>query len=401
MGKKKNNAGPVEINLQDLADDAGLTLLRDSDYAMVYDRLPLFLPKIDKQLGGGLPFGRMIEVAGKNAGGKSTLAFHAARVGTQLGCIVVLIDVEGTADRVRLAHLGIDVSKVLVKQPDPDKGINLTVEEIGRTIDDTLEIFKKKYPGVPVIYIWDSVGQTPSQVELDKDYGEQNVGARAKAITQFITKVAPQISETKSMLIAINQIRDDIGGNPMFNTMKVPGGKAWEHYASLRIEIKKKNAIKKGTDKIGHIMGVKVNKSKVSRPHTEGDAYLISDNGIDYEYNLCEMAKEAKVLGAPGQSFEYVDQNGEVHKMKRDNFIEWLRTPEGQHVREEILNKLVAIEFPEGYVALTNKTLEISGWMDTVYEAGLAPLSELPEVPSMGADDILSEVQNEINGEQG
>jgi protein RecA len=400
LGKKKN-AGPVEINLQDLADDAGLTLLRDSDYAMVFDRLPLFLPRIDKQFGGGLPFGRMIEVAGKNAGGKSTLAFHAARVGTMLGCIVVLIDVEGTADRVRLAHLGIDVSKVLVKQPDEAKGIALTVEEVGRTIDDTLEIFKKKYPGVPVIYIWDSVGQTPSQVELDKDYGEQNVGARAKAITQFITKIAPQVSETKSMLIAINQVRDDIGGNPMFATVKVPGGKAWEHYASLRLEIKKKNAIKKGNEKIGHIMGVKVNKSKVSRPHTEQDAYLISDNGLDYEYNLVEMAKEAKILGAPGQSFEYVDQNGEVHKMKRDNFIEWLRTPEGQPVREELLNKLIALEFPEGYVALTNKTLDISGWMDTVYETGLTPLSELPEVPAMGADDILSEVQNEINGEQG
>jgi protein RecA len=403
LGKKSaaKNKGPMEINLQDLADDAGLTLLRDSDYAMVYDRLPLFLPKIDKQFGGGLPFGRMIEVAGKNAGGKSTLAFHAARVGTQLGCIVVLIDVEGTADRVRLAHLGIDVSKVLVKQPDPDKGINLTVEEIGRTVDETLAIFKKKYPGVPVIYIWDSVGQTPSQVELDKDYGEQNVGARAKAITQFITKVAPQISETKSMLIAINQIRDDIGGNPMFATMKVPGGKAWEHYASLRIEIKKKQAIKKGTEKIGHIMGVKVNKSKVSRPHTEQDAYLISDNGIDYEYNLAEMGKEAKVVEAVGQSFQYVDQNGEVHKQKRENFIDWLRTPEGQHVREEILNKLVAIEFPEGYTALNNATLELTGWMDTVQETGLAPLSELPEVSDMGADDILSEVQNEIDGEKG
>jgi protein RecA len=402
LGKKSaKNKGPMEINLQDLADDAGLTLLRDSDYAMVYDRLPLFLPKIDKQFGGGLPFGRMIEVAGKNAGGKSTLAFHAARVGTQLGCIVVLIDVEGTADRVRLAHLGIDVSKVLVKQPDPDKGINLTVEEIGRTVDETLGIFKKKYPGVPVIYIWDSVGQTPSQVELDKDYGEQNVGARAKAITQFITKVAPQISETKSMLIAINQIRDDIGGNPMFATMKVPGGKAWEHYASLRIEIKKKTAIKKGTEKIGHIMGVKVNKSKVSRPHTEQDAYLISDNGIDYEYNLAEMGKEAKIVEAVGQSFQYVDQNGEVHKQKRENFIEWLRTPEGQNVREEILNKLVAIEFPEGYTALNNATLELTGWMDTVHETGLAPLSELPEVSNMGADDILSEVQNEIDGEKG
>ena len=401
MAKKpsKKAVAPVEINLQDLAQDAGLTLLRDSDYAMVFDRLPLFLPRIDKQFGGGLPFGRMIEIAGKNAGGKSTIAFHAARVATSLGCIVVLIDVEGTADRVRLSHLGIDVSKVMVKQPNPDEGINLTVEEIGKTVEDTLAVFKKNYPNTPVIYIWDSVGQTPSKVELDKDYGEQNVGARAKAITQFITKVAPQISETKSMLIAINQIRDDIGGNPMFNTMKVPGGKAWEHYASLRIEVKKKTAIKKGTEKIGHVMGVKVNKSKVSRPHTEEDAYLISDNGIDYEYNIAHMAKDANIIKAPGSSFEYVDSNGEIHKQKRENFVEWLRTPEGQPTREEILNKLVALEFPEGYTTLTNASLDIAGWIDTVLPAGLTPLSEIP-VPAegSGSDDILAEVQNEING---
>jgi protein RecA len=401
---KKNNDKNVDINLMDLAEDAGLTLLRDSDYAMVYDRLPLFLPRVDRQFGGGLPFGRMVEVAGKNAGGKSTLAFHAARVATQLGCIVVLIDVEGTADRVRLADLGIDVSKVMVKQPDPDQGIDLTVEEIGSTIEDTLAIFKKKYPGIPVIYIWDSVGQTPSKVELDKDYGEHNVGARAKAITQFITKTAPLISQTKSMLIAINQIRDDIGGNPMFQTMKVPGGKAWEHYASLRIEIKKKIAIKKGQEKIGHNMGVKVNKSKVSRPHTESDAYLISDLGIDYEYNLAYMAKDAGVVKQVGQSLEYVDNMGTIHKQKADNFIDWLRTPEGQPAREEILNKLVQLEFPEGYTTLNNATLDISGWMDKVYP----PMPTQLEAPdglsiesSTNADDILADAQNDINGENG
>lgn len=402
MAKKntKINVNPVDIDLSALGSEAGLTILHDSDYAMVFDRLPLFLPKVDKAIGGGLPFGRMIEVAGKNAGGKSTLAFHAARVGTALGCIVVLVDVEGTADRIRLAHLGIDTRKILVKQPDPEQGINLTVEEIGRTIEDTLEIFKKKYPGVPVIFIWDSVGQTPSKVELDKDYGDQNVGARAKAITQFITKVAPQISETKSMLIAINQIRDDIGGNPMFQTMKVPGGKAWEHYASLRIEIKKKNAIKKGQDKIGHIMGVKVNKSKVCRPHQEADAYLISDNGLDYEYNIAKMAEDAKVLPAPGQSYDYVDSDGVQHKMKKDAFIEFLRTAEGQQVREELLNKLVTVEFPEGYVALTNANLDISGWMDTVHEAGLTPLDEIGDLPNAGADDLIQEIEEEIRGEQ-
>src|SRR5690606_14503378 len=114
---------------------------------------------------------------------------------------------------------------------------------------------------------------------------------RAKAITQFVTKIAPQISETKSLLIAINQVRDDIGGNPMFPTYKVPGGNAWEHYASLRLEIKQKQAIKKSNEKIGHIMGVHIRKSKVSRPFQEANAFLISDNGLDYEYNLAKMAE--------------------------------------------------------------------------------------------------------------
>jgi protein RecA len=394
--KKTKSTQPVEIDLSSLSQDAGLTLLRDSDYAMVLDRLPLFLPRIDRIFGGGLPFGRMVEIAGKSAGGKSTLTFHAARVGTALGCIVVLIDVEGTADRERLAHLGIDTSKVMVKQPDPDKGVALTVEEVGRTIEETLKLFKKKYPDVPVIYIWDSVGQTPSQVEMDKDFGDQNVGARAKAITQFITKITPMVAETKSLVLAINQVRDDIGGNPMFPTMKVPGGRAWEHAASLRLEIKKKQAIKKGQENMGHTMGVKVNKSKVSRPHQEANGFLISDNGIDYEYNLAEMAKEDGILSAVGQSFEYVDVNGEIHKQKRENFIEWLRTEEGQPVRQEILNKLIALEFPEGYVALNNASLKIDGWIDKVIPVA-APVSKAAPVTT---DSILDNLANEIiNGE--
>jgi len=412
---KKSNKKPVEINLQELAGDAGLTLLRDSDYAMVFDRLPLFLPRIDKVLGGGLPFGRMIEIAGKPSGGKSTVAFHAARVAVALGCIVVLVDVEGTADRVRLSHLGIDVNKVLVKQPPKDIDLSddkerlqgaLTVEEIGRTIEQTLAVFQHSYPGVPVIFIWDSVGQTPSEVELNKEYGEQNVGARAKAITQFVTKIAPMISSTKSLLIAINQVRDNIGGNPMFPTYSVPGGNAWEHYASLRLEIQKKQAIKRGADKIGHIMGVHVRKSKVSRPFQIADGFLISDNGIDYEYNLAEMAKEAKILDAPGQSFQYVDKNGEIHKKKRDLFVEWLRTEEGQPVREEILNKLIALEFPEGYTALENKHLDISGWIDKVYppkaESEVEETETDEEVPDLvgktDADALINSVQEEING---
>ncbi|QQO41065.1 RecA-like DNA recombinase [Bacillus phage 015DV002] len=400
--KKQNKPVAVDIDLSSLADDAGLTLLRDSDYALVKDRLPTFLPRVDKVFGGGLPFGRMIEVAGKPGGGKSTLAFHVSRVATNLGCIVVLIDVEGTADRERLAHLGIDVSKILVKQPDPSSGISLTVEEIGRTVEQCLELFTKKYPGVPVVFVWDSVGITPSQDELDKDFGDKNVGSRAKAITQFVTKVAPMITEAKAMLIGINQVRDDIGGNPMFAVDKVPGGKAWEHYASLRLVVKAKTAIKKGTDKIGHNLGIKVNKSKVSRPFQEAQAFLISDNGLDYEYNLAKMAEEDGVLPVKGQSYEYVDRNGEIHKMKKDNFIDWLRTPEGQPVREEILNKLVELEYPDGtYPAFNNENLDIVGWIDKVVPQATSSTTNEEVETSGSAEDLIADVQNEITGEIG
>lgn len=396
---KGNKKQTGEINLQDLAANAGLVILRDSTYALIEDRLPTFYPNIDRIFGGGLPFGRMIEISGKPGGGKSTICFHVARVATKLGCIVVLVDVEGTADRDRLAHLGIDINKVLVKQPDEEKGVRLTVEEVGRTIEDTLKVFKEAYPDTPVVFIWDSVGQTPSEEELDKDYGEKNVGSRAKAITQFVTKIAPQISETKSLLIGINQVRDDIGGNPMFKTFNTPGGKAWEHYASLRLEMKKMTAIKKGTENIGHELGVKTNKSKVSRPFQQVTAYLISDDGLPYEYNLAKMAEVEKILGTTGQSYEYTDRFGNSYKQKKENFVEWLATPEGQPVREELMNRLVLIEFPDGHPALNNKTLDISGWIDQIWAVGAADETKLeveaaPE--GLSEEDLIAEIEKEL-----
>ncbi|QFP93306.1 UNVERIFIED_ORG: putative recombinase [Xanthomonas phage Xoo-sp15] len=396
--KGKQAATGVDFDLSALNLSGGLVLLRDSDYAKVFDRLPLFLPKIDKILGGGLPFGRMIEVAGVPSGGKSTFTHHVMRVATALGCICVLIDVEGTSDNERLASLGIDTSRVLVKQPDPDKGTALTVEEVGQTVEETLELFKEKFPHVPVVYVWDSVGSTPSMVELDKDFGEQNVGARAKAITQFVTKVTPMVSQSKSLFIGINQVRDDIGGNPMFKTYKVPGGKAWEHAATLRLEIKKKASIFKGSgankERLGHTMGVKTQKSKVSRPFQEADGTLLADTGIDYEYNIAKMAEDVKVLDTTGQSYEYVDAMGVHYKQKKENFIEWLRD-EGSHVRQELLNKLIQVEFPDGYTALKNETLDISGWIDQVVPVISSEFSQSSE-SSGNIEDLLAKEANDI-----
>jgi recombination protein RecA len=340
----------------------------------------------------------MVEVAGANAAGKSTIAFHVSRVATALGCIVVLIDVEGTADKDRLAKLGIDTSKILVKQPDEKKEVALTVESVGKTIERTIELFKKKYPDTPIVYIWDSLGQTPSDVEMDKDYGEKNVGARAAAISQLIYKVGPLITSTKSLFIAINQVRADIGGNPMFNQMKVPGGKAWEHYASLRIEVQKGAAIKKGEEKIGHNMKVKINKSKVSRPHTMAELDLISDEGIPYERNIARLAEEAKILGGTAQSYEYVDNNGEIHKKRKDLFVEFMQN-EGSHIREELLNKLIQIEFPNGHPALNNVNLSLDGWIDKIYPSVAAPISMAKNDAGLDddADAMIQEIQDDID----
>lgn len=370
MAKQKKK---VDIDLSELATDAGLTVLKDSDYAMVFNRLPTFIAPIDKIFGGGLPFGRMVEISGKSGGGKSTLSFHIARVGTALNCIVILIDVEGTADRVRLEELGIDTTKVMVKQPE-NENEPLTIEDVGRTIEQSLEVFSKKFPGVPIIFIWDSVGITLSEVEEEKDYGEPNVAAKAKAITQLVSKIGPKITHHKALFIGINQVRDDVGGNPMFQTKSVPGGNAWEHYASMRLEIKKKKAIKESIqgnqEYIGHDLGIVVKKSKVSRPFQEVDAYLISDNGIDYEYNLVKLGEKYKVIDAPStQSYAYTDLNGEIHKTKRKDFIENLRKPEFQPLREEIMNRLIAEIYPEGHPALKNETISLDGWMDRMWTA--------------------------------
>ncbi|WNO29881.1 putative DNA recombination and repair protein [Bacillus phage SDFMU_Pbc] len=401
MAKKKTSkqADPSVIDLSELAEDAGLVLLRDSDYATIFDRLPTFFPQLDRYLGGGLPFGRMVEIAGANAAGKSTLAFHVARVATLLGCIVVLIDVEGTADKDRLAQLGIDTTKILVKQPDEKKEVALMVESVGKTIEQTIELFKKKYPNTPIVYIWDSLGQTPSEVEMDKDFGDKNVGARAAAISQLIYKVGPLITSTKSLFIAINQVRADIGGNPMFAQAKMPGGKAWEHYASLRIEVQKGAAIKKGEEKIGHNLKIKINKSKVSRPHTMAQLDLISDEGIPYERNITRLAEEAGILGGTSQSYEYVDNNGEIHKKRKDLFVEFLQK-EGAHIREELLNKLIQIEFPEGYTALTNENLRLDGWIDRVYPpVATAPISTAKGDAGLDddADAMIQEIQDDID----
>ncbi|AGI12175.1 putative DNA recombination and repair protein RecA [Bacillus phage BPS10C] len=405
MAKKKQAKGPVldlsvEFDMSELVDESeGLVLLQDSVFAEVKDWLPTFFPKLDRALGGGLPFGRMIEIAGIPSGGKSTMTHHIMRVAQKLGCIVVLIDVEGTSDKDRLTKLGIDTRRIIIKEPSAKLGRPLTVEEVGKTVEKTLKTFEEKAPNRPIIYIWDSIGQTPSKVQYDKDFGEKDVGAKANALTQLCTKVAPLLAESKAIFVGINQVRDDIGGMSFVKQYKVTGGKAWEHAMTQRWEVKQKKAIKKTIkgkeERIGHTAGIRTRKNKVARPMQEEDIYLIADTGFDYEYNMVHQGIDAGIAKQSGQSYVYIDLKGTEHKMQTARFLEWLRDDEeGNKVRAEILNRLIWEEFGsrgEVYPALNNSLLTLDNWIDPIYD-----ISDItPEEGAEEDDDDDIEIDSE------
>ncbi|ADH03249.1 UvsX-like recombinase [Bacillus phage W.Ph.] len=380
MAKKKTKAPVLDLSadfdLSELTNEEdGLVLLQDSGFAEVKDWLPTFFPKLDRALGGGLPFGRMIEIAGIPSGGKSTMTHHILRVASNLGCICVLIDVEGTSDKERLTKLGINTKKIIIKEPDAKKGRPLTVEEVGKTVEKTLKMFEEKAPNRPIVYVWDSIGQTPSMVQYEKDFGEKDVGAKANALTQLCTKVAPLLAESKAIFIGINQVRDDIGGMSFVKQYKVTGGKAWEHAMTQRWEVKQKKAIKKTIkgkeERIGHIAGIRTRKNKVARPMQEEDIYLIADTGFDYEYNMIHQAIDAG-FAKGGTSYIYTDLKGKEHKMQTARFLEWLKNDEeGNRVRAEILNRLIWEEFGsrgDEYPPLKNSVLTLDNWIDPIYD---------------------------------
>lgn len=176
---RKRQSESIDAGTVDLTKEVGLTTFTDTKFSNVSDRLPTMIPQLDYILGGGLPFGRMVEVFGKNSSGKSTLAVHLTKVAQMVDVPTVWIDVEGTADPERLAELGVDFSAggVFMVEPKQNKDGSkdtITVERVAEELQRLLPVFSKL--GKPVLIIWDSVAQTASEKELEKGVGNQQPG---------------------------------------------------------------------------------------------------------------------------------------------------------------------------------------------------------------------------------
>ncbi len=288
----------------------GAVMRLGQDSALNVEAVPTGSLSLDLALGiGGLPRGRIVEIYGPESSGKTTLALHCIAEGQKMGGNAAFIDVEHALDPVYAGHLGVDVDSLLVSQPD--------------TGEQALEITEAlvRSNAIDVIVI-DSVAALVPRAEIEGDMGDTHVGLQARLMSQALRKLAGAISKSNCVAIFINQLREKVGviyGNPEVT----PGGRALKFYSSVRIEVRKGEILKSGTDIIGARTKVKVVKNKIAPPFRTAEFDVIYGQGISRVGELLDIAVQLEIVQKSGAWFSY---NGERIGQGRDKTKEFLST---------------------------------------------------------------------------
>ncbi len=264
---------------------------------------------LDLALGiGGLPKGRIIEVYGAESSGKTTLCLHAVAEAQKAGGTAAFIDVEHALDPVYARNLGVDVDNLLVSQPDTGEQALEIIETLVRS-------------GAVDIVVLDSVAAMATKAEIDGEMGDAHVGVQARLMSQAMRKLTAAISKTNCVCIFVNQIREKIGvmyGNPE----TTPGGRALKFYASVRIDVRKGEPIKNGSEVIGNRVKCKVVKNKVAPPFKRGVFYLLLGVGISTLGVIIDCAVEFDIIKKSGSWFSYDDMKIGQGKDKVKEFLQ-------------------------------------------------------------------------------
>ena len=285
---------------------------------------------LDLALGvGGVPRGRITEVYGPESSGKTTLCYHIAGNAQRAGGIVAFIDAEHALDPTYARNVGVNVDELLVSQPD--------------TGEQALEIAETliRSNGVDAVIV-DSVAALVPRAEIEGDMGDAHVGLQARLMSQALRKLTGAINRSNTALIFTNQLREKIGvmfGNPE----TTPGGRALKFYASVRMDIRRIETLKSGTDAIGSRTRVKVVKNKVASPFRIAEFDIMYNEGISREGGLLDVGIAAGVLSKTGAWFNYGDTRlGQGRENARDVLN---ANPEiANTIDDEIRSKVASIE---------------------------------------------------------
>lgn len=277
---------------------------------------------------GGYPRGRIIEIYGPESSGKTTLTLHAIAEAQKASGKAAFIDAEHALDPVYAKNLGVDVDELLVSQPDTGEQALEICEMLARS-------------GAIDLIVIDSVAALVPKAEIQGEMGDSHVGLHARLMSQALRKIAGTVNKTNTCVIFINQLREKIGvmfGNPETTT----GGRALKFYASMRLDVRKIETLKRGDEMLGNRTRVKIVKNKVAPPFKKSEFDIMYGTGISLAGDVLDTAVEAKIVDKAGSWYSY---NGERIGQGRENVKDYLQCHE--EMLEEIRKKVMDQFKPE------------------------------------------------------
>jgi recombination protein RecA len=324
---------------------------------------------LDLALGGGYPRGRVVEVYGPESSGKTTLTLHAIAEVQRRGGVAAFVDAEHALDPVYAAALGVDIENLLVSQPDTGEMALEIVDQLVRSA------------AVDIVVV-DSVAALTPRAEIEGEMGDLAVGSQARLMSQAMRKITGNIGKSGCTVIFLNQLRQKIGvtyGNPETTT----GGNALKFYASVRLDIRRIQTLKRGTEEYGIRAKVKVAKNKVAPPFRIAEFDILFGRGISTLGCLLDLAEETGVVTRKGAWYSY---EGDNIGQGRDNTITWLEQNPDQ---AQVIEQLTRQKLTEGSEVTANSMKPLAAAARVAATASgngaeEAPKAEIEELASAG-----------------
>ena len=288
------------------------------------DVIPTGSLELDLALGvGGIPRGRVTEIFGPESSGKTTIALHVIAEAQKNGGTAAFVDAEHALDPVYATNLGVDINNLLISQPDTGEQALEITEALVRS-------------GAIDVIVIDSVAALVPKAEIEGEMGDSHVGLQARLMSQALRKLSGIINKSRTAVIFINQLREKVG--VMFGSPETtPGGRALKFYASVRLDVRKVETLKQGTDMIGNRTRIKVVKNKVAPPFRQAEFDIIYGEGISREGSILDMGTQEEIIKKSGSWYSYKDER---IGQGRENARQYLKDrPDVAKEIEELIRK--------------------------------------------------------------